>query len=197
MKLPEITREKGLILLAGMLIGAWLGLKLFAPKVQNTVTVKEIIRVDTSYVYVDTSFNARATKDTPIKPKTTKAKDPEKDPQPEKYDSVRTYTGTYQFDYGKFDWSIETGGILSAYSFKPTITIPTVTVDKEKVITHTKTIIQKGLFAGGGINSKADFHIGATYLGEKYLIEYNIVPQTVQTYPITLVHQVGFKYKIF
>lgn len=196
MKLPEITREKGLILLAGMLIGAWLGVKLFAPKVENTVTVKEAIRVDTSYIYVDTSFNAKATKDKPIKPKSTRAKDPEKDPQIEKYDSVRNYTGSYQFDYGKFDWSIETGGVLGAYSFKPILTIPTVTVEKEKTVTETKTIIQKGLFAGAGINSKADFHIGASYLGEKYLIEYNFTPATAR--PISVnIHQVGFKYKIF
>ena len=102
MKLPEITREKILILISGMLLGAWIGLRLFAPKVENTVTVKEVIHVDTFFVHVDTSFNAKATKNTPIKPKTTRPKDPEKDPQPEKYDSIRNYTGTYQFDYGKF-----------------------------------------------------------------------------------------------
>lgn len=184
------------MLLAAALLGGLIALQLFAPKVENKITIKETVRVDTVFIKVDTSFTAKATPGKPIKPEDVRPKNPESDPEPEKYDSVRNYTGTYQFDYGKFDWSIQTGGILNGYTFKPSFTVPAITVQKEKVITETKTIIQKGLFAGGGINSQGNIHAGAAYLGNKFLVEYNFVPLTVQTFP-NGVHQVGFKYKIF
>lgn len=197
MKLPKITQENGLILIILLLLGAWIGLKLFAPKVENTTTIEETTKIDTTLNKVDTSFSAQATPKKPIKPKKVRAKEPEKDPEPEKYDSIRSYNGTYHFDYGKFDWSVQTGGILDSYTFTPSFTIPTVTVEKEKTITQTKTIIQRGIFAGGGMNTNGQFHAGASYLGNKFIIEYNFVPQTVQNFSYGGVHQVGFKYKIF
>lgn len=192
----RINTENGLILLVVLLFGIWIGIKLFAPKVENTVTVKETIRVDTVYVKVDTSFTKTATPEKPINPDSVRPKEPDKDPQPEKYDSVRSYSGTYQFDYGKFDWNIQTGGILNGYTFTPSITVPTIKTERERIVTVTKTIIQKGFFAGGGINSRGNIHAGAAYLGDKFLVEYNFVPLTVQTFSLGT-HQVGLKYKIF
>lgn len=196
MKLPTINRESGLILLVILLLGAWIGVKLFAPKVENTTTIEETTKIDTTFQTIDTTFSERATPKKRIKPKKVRPTEPEKDPEPEKYDSVRTYKGTHHFDYGKFDWSIDTGGTLHGYTFTPTFTIPTVTNEKVKTITQTKTIIQRGLFAGGGINNQGDFHAGATYLGKKFLIEYNYTPSQIQPIPVNI-HQVGFKYKIF
>jgi hypothetical protein len=199
MTLPKLNKENSIIALIILMIGGWIALKLFAPEVENTTTIEETVKVDTSYNKVDTSFFERATPKKPIKPKKVKAKVPEKDPEPEKYDSVRNYVGTYHFDYGKFDWSIDTGGILAGYTFTPSFTIPTVTTEKVKTITQTRTIIQRGVFAGGGMNSQGNFHAGATYLGNKFMIEYNFSPAAgIQNQPITVnVHQVGFKYKIF
>jgi hypothetical protein len=196
MKLPTINKENGLILLVILLLGAWIGVKLFAPKVENTTTIEETTKIDTTINKVDTTFSAQATKKKPFRPKKVRAKEPEKDPEAEKYDSVRSYSGTHHFQYGKFDWNVSTGGVLESFEFRPQFDIPTVTVEKEKTITQTRTIIQRGLFAGGGINNQGYFHAGATYLGKKFLIEYNYTPSQIQPVPVNI-HQVGFKYKIF
>lgn len=196
MKLPVINKEKGLIILVILLFGAWIGVKLFTPVVEDSTTIEETISVDTTFNTVDTSFTEKATKKRRIKPKSTTPTDLEKDPEPEKYDSIRHYAGTYHFDYGKFDWSINTGGVLNGYTFTPIFEIPTVATQKEKTITQTKTIIQRGLFAGAGMNTLSQFHVGATYLGKNFLIEYNFVPKRVQTIQYGGIHQVGFKYKI-
>lgn len=188
----QLNKEKVLILLAGLAMGSWIGVLLFTPKIENTTTTIEKITYDTVWVNVDTVFSQVATKAKPIKPKDTRPKDPDKDPQPEKYDSIRYYSGTNSFEYGKLDWKISTGGVLQSYEFKPQFEIPTVTIEKEKTLTETKTIIQRGLFAGGGMNSRGSFHSGATYLGNNFLIEYNFSPaKQVQT------HQIGFKVKVF
>lgn len=197
MKLPSIlNKENGLILLVILLFGAWVGVKLFTPKEVNETTIETKETIDTVKTKIDTTFAEKATPKKPIKPKKVKAKEPEKDPEPEKYDSIRSYSGTHHFHYGKFDWKVETGGVLTGYEFNPQFEIPTVTVTKEKTITQTRTIIQKGLFAGGGMNSAGQFHAGATYLGNKFLVEYNFTPAGLQPVPVN-VHQVGFKYKIF
>lgn len=196
MKLPKINKENGLLLLVLLLLGAWIGLKLFAPRVENTTTIEETTTVDTTLHKVDTTFAEKATKKRPIRPKKVRPTDTAEDPEPEKYDSVRSYSGTHHFQYGKFDWSLQTGGVLHGFEFTPSFEIPQVNTVKEKTITQTRTIIQKGLFAGGGVNNLGDFHAGATYLGNKFLIEYNFTPATIQPVPVN-VHQVGFKYKIF
>jgi hypothetical protein len=196
MKIPKPSTEKMMILLAILLLGAWIGLKLFAPKVENSTVIAEKTTIDTVKTVVDVVISDKATKRRPIKPKKVKAKDPELDPEPEKYDSIREYAGTNAFQYGKFDWKVRTGGILESYEFNPQFIIPTITVTKEKTITQTRTIIQKGVFAGGGMNSQGTFHAGATYLGNKFLIEYNFTPSGLQPIPAPI-HQVGFKYKIF
>ena len=201
MKLPAINKENGLIVLIIILFGAWIGVKLFAPKVIETTEITETITIDTTLIEVDTTFSEKATKKKPIKPKKVKPRDPEllpnETPETPVYDSIRSYSGTYHFDYGKFDWSIDTRGVLDSYTFNPQFTVPQVTTTKEKTIIQTRTIIQKGVFAGGGMNTAGQFHAGATYLGNKFLIEYNFVPQTVQNISYGGVHQVGFKYKVF
>lgn len=202
MKLPKLNKESGLILLLILLLGAWIGVKLFGPKVENTTTIEEKTTVDTTYQVIDTTFEAKATPKRPFKPWKVKPRETQLEVQvsetPEKpaYDSIRSYTGTYHFDYGKFDWSIDTKGILDSYTFNPQFTVPQINTVKEKTITQTRTIIQRGVFAGGGMNSQGNFHAGATYLGNKFLIEYNFTPAGLQPVPVN-VHQVGFKYKIF
>lgn len=200
MKLPNILNRDNLILLILiLLLGAYVGIKLFAPEVETKTEIKETVKTDTTFHQVDTTFSAKATPKKPIKPKKVKPKDPEKDPEPEKYDSIRSYAGTYHFDYGKFDWSINTGGILDSYTFNPTFTIPTITTEKVKTITQTRTIIQKGVFAGGGMNSAGNFHAGASYLGRNFMVDYHFTPAIAaqpNVVPVN-VHQVGFKYKIF
>lgn len=198
MKLPQINRENGIILLAILLIGAWIGVKVFTPKVINETTIEINETSDTTSIEVDTTFSEKATPRRPIKPITIKPKT-EDSPEPEKYDSIRSYTGSYSFDYGKFDWQIDTGGILEGYEFKPQFEIPVITHTKEKTITQTRTIVQKGVYLGGGFNTAQDYHFGATYLGNKWMIEYNYTPAYgYGTLPNSIqVHQVGFKYKIF
>lgn len=197
-KLPKLNQENGLIILIILLIGAYIGAKLFSPEVVTKTTIEETTTIDTTKVEIDTTFSEKATIRKPIKPIEIKPKT-EESPEPEKYDSTRTYSGTHYFDYGKFDWKINTGGILDSYEFRPQIEVPTVTITKEKTVTQTRTIIQKGLFLGGGLNSQVQYHIGATYLGNKWMIEYNYSPAMrygAINQPIP-VHQVGFKYKIF
>lgn len=189
-------KEDGLIILVFGLLVAYVVIMLCMPLVDNSTTIEEKTTVDTVFIQTDTVFVEKATMEVPIQPKKVEEKTTDS-PEPEKYDSLRTYSGTYVFDQGKFDWKIKTGGILEGYEFKPTFEIPAVTVTKEKTVTHTKTITQKGLFAGGGMNTAGQFHAGATYLGNKFLVEYNFVPLTVQTGAYAPVHQVGFKYKIF
>lgn len=201
MKLPAINKENTVILLIILVLGAYIGIKLFTPKVIETTETTEKITIDTTLITVDTTFSAQAKPKRPIKPNKVKPREPKLElhetPEKPSYDSIRSYTGTYHFDYGKFDWSIDTKGILDSYTFNPQFSVPQVTTTKEKTIIQTRTIIQKGVFAGGGMNTAGQFHAGATYLGNKFLIEYNFVPQTVQTLSYGGVHQVGFKYKIF
>lgn len=200
MRLPKLNRENGLILLIILVLGAYIGIKLFTPKVIETTEITETITSDTTLIEVDTTFSAQANPKLPIKPKKVKPRVPELElhevPEKPAYDSIRSYTGTYHFDYGKFDWSIDTKGILDSYTFNPQFSVPQVTTTKEKTIIQTRTIIQKGVFAGGGMNSAGQFHAGATYLGNKFMIEYNFTPAGLQPVPVN-VHQVGFKYKIF
>lgn len=198
MKLPKINQENGLWILIILLIGSYIGVKVFTPEVVEKTTVSIKDTTDTTYQQIDTVFAQKATPRKRIKPIIVKPKT-EESPEPEKYDSTRSYKGTYHFDYGKFDWKIDTGGILDSYEFKPSFSIPTVTNTREKTITQTRTIIQKGIFVGGGIDSQRDFHVGATYLGKNFLIEYNFNPaQGFGTAPEPIpVHQIGFKYKLF
>ena len=200
MKLPQINRENALILLLILILGAYIGIKLFTPKVIESVEITETITSDTSMIEVDTSFSATSTPKQPIRPKKVKPRNPEPEAHETEdnpvYDSIRSYSGTHYFQYGKFDWSINTKGMLDSYTFNPQFSVPQVNTVKERTITQTRTIIQKGIFAGGGMNSQGQFHAGATYLGNKFLIEYNYTPAGIQPIPIG-VHQVGFKYKIF
>lgn len=200
MTLPKINKENGLILLIIILLGAWIGVKLFTPKVIETTETTETITVDSTQIELDTTFSEKATPKKPIKPKKVKPREQELEihetPEKPVYDSIRSYSGTYVYDYGKFDWTIDTKGMLDSYTFNPQFSVPQVTTVKEKTITQTRTIIQKGVFAGGGMNSQGYFHAGATYLGNKFLIEYNYTPAGLQPVPVG-VHQVGFKYKVF
>jgi hypothetical protein len=199
MTLPKFNKENGILLLIILLIGAWIGTRLFTPKVKNSIVIEEIIKTDTIMNVVDTVFSAQATKKKPFVPKKVQSKKPEQDPEPESYDSIRSYSGSNVFDYGKFDWEISTGGVLESYKFNPQFEIPTITIEKERTITQTRTIIQKGVFVGGGVSTQMDFHFGATYLGDKFMIEYNFIPaQGFNSLPNTVqVHQIGVKYKIF
>jgi hypothetical protein len=201
MTLPKINKENGLIFLIIILLGAWIGIKLFTPKVIETTETTETITTDTTQIEVDTTFSEKAKPKKPIRPKKVKPREKELElhetPEKPAYDSIRSYSGTYTHDYGKFDWTIETKGLLDSYTFNPEFSVPQITTTKEKTITQTRTIIQKGVFAGGGMNTAGQFHAGATYLGNKFMIEYNFVPQTVQNISYGGVHQVGFKYKIF
>src|SRR5690606_33562761 len=49
-------------------------------------------------------------------------------PDPEKYDSIRTYQGFERHLYGRINWKAKTGGYLQHLEINPVLTIPIQTV---------------------------------------------------------------------
>jgi hypothetical protein len=54
------------------------------------------------------------------------------------------------------------------------IPVITNTITNEKTITNT--VIQKGIFVGGGFSNQMDWHVGASYLGNGFLANVNYTP---------------------
>lgn len=159
----------------GILLGFFLGLALISffgnsdPEEKTTITEEVIIhKIDTVYVdrYPEADKSLASS-------------------EPEKYDSLRFYSGRKKFDYGFFDWKIETGGYLNEFMFHPTLLIP----ERKTTETIIRTNYQKGIYLGGGFSSNMGFYLGGSYLGKGWMadVTYN---------PISNYGQVGIKIRI-
>jgi len=111
-------------------------------------------------------------------------------PDPEKYDSIRTYHGSEKHLYGRINWTAITGGYLQHLEINPVLTIPLQTVTNTIEKKTTSIIKPKGLYATGGINSEYKYSVGATYLNDKSLFGYEYTPQLQ-------LHEIKAGFKIF
>jgi hypothetical protein len=162
-------------LFIGILLGFFLGLSMISFFGKNEIQEQKTITEEVIIHKVDTVFIIR-------NPKTVTTL---VSAEPEKYDSLRFYSGRKNFDYGFVDWKIETGGFLNEFMFHPTLLIP------EK--THTETIIrtnyQKGIYLGGGFTSHMGYYVGASYLGKGWMADISYNPTLRQT-------QLGIKIRL-
>jgi hypothetical protein len=149
-------------LMIGLLLGLLIALILFSffwkkPDPETITVTEQIIlhKVDTVYVIK-----------TPNPDKTSPSS------EPERYDSTRFYSGRKIFDYGFFDWKIETGGYLNEFTFQPTLLIP----ERRTSETIIKTNYQQGFFLGGGFSSNMGIYAGASYLGKGYMVDLSYNP---------------------
>jgi hypothetical protein len=165
---------------AGVLIGFFTCKWLFVPKVQTVVEYRETIKTDTVFVPVKefvtvTDIRHRVIRDTVLidtyKPR------------------IQAFSGTFPFTYGNAYLTGEVLGEVLRADLRTDFKMPVITNTITKEKTTTTTIIQKGLFVGGGINSAQEFHVGAAYLGKNFMIGYDFQPG-IQS------HQIGFKHKI-
>ena|SRR5690606_32498472 len=62
----------------------------------------------------------------------------EESPEPEKYDSLRTYKGFELIPFGSISWQATTGGYLKDIRFNPKLDIPVVT----NTITRRETVVR-------------------------------------------------------
>lgn len=103
---------------------------------------------------------------------------------------LNRFSGLEPVLYGDVGYSGLVAGHLLNIDLTTNFRIPEITntIHRET----TKTVIQKakGLYGTGGINSKFNFSVGATYLNDKSLIGYEYQPQIN-------VHSVKVGFKLF
>jgi hypothetical protein len=177
------------ILLVGIVIGFYLYDWFLAPEVKEKIveTIKIETRIDSvpykEIVYVDrVKIVHRHIRDTVFS-------------EPYKL-RINRFSATFPMLYGNAYLSGEVLGEVLNTSLTTDFKLPQITNTITKEKTTTNTIIQKGIFVGGGANSDMQYHVGATYLGNKFLLEYNFQPRqgTDMTIPV---HQAGLKIKLF
>jgi hypothetical protein len=157
---------------AGVILGALLYHFLIAPETESSVETvykteikTEWIKKDTTIFHLKDSLVFRVIE--------TKASD-----KPEKYDSLRTYSGKTDFDFGAVNWTAKTGGELQFLKFNTAFNIPIKTITN--TVEKTTTIVQKpkGLYFTGGVRSDQDFAAGAMYLKNNSVISYDYFLQS-------------------
>lgn len=189
------------ILIIGMILGVIIYLSFFKPDMETKEVKETVSETITEIEQVDTTWKEQATKRKPIQPKKTVAKNPEKEPEPEKYDSVRQYRGTHYFDYGKFDWEVETGGTLLGYTFTPTLNIPTTTTTTTTTTVKTHYVYPKGVYAGLSADSQLNWGVNASYVTKDVLLGYSYRPgpvlQPIGTGQVVPVHEVRAAVNLF
>jgi hypothetical protein len=156
-----------LVLVVGILLGGILTYSLLLPETEIktetvvTQTVKtEFVREPPEIIFLK-SPRALYIKDTVI--------------QESKF-PINQYTGIERTLNGSFTWVAHTSGYLNDLKFRTDFNtkIITNTVDRDR--TTIVTLIQKGLFAGAGIDSNSSFSLGAAYLGNGYMVNVNYIP---------------------
>lgn len=162
-----------------MILGVIVYLAFFKPDMSSTEVTTTKTETVTTIEQIDTTWKEEVTPKKPIRPKKTVAKNPEKEPEPEKYDSVRSYSGTHYFEYGKFDWNVETGGTLLGYTFTPTLNIPTTTTTTTTTSVKTHYIYPKGIYAGLSADSELNWGVNASYVTKDLLVGYSYRPGSV------------------
>jgi hypothetical protein len=103
---------------------------------------------------------------------------------------ISRYSGSEDMTYGKIDWTAETTGKLVNLEFKPILSIP------EKVVTNTiereitRTVFNRGIYAGGMVNEKLKPSISASYIDKSISIDYLYNLNRKE-------HSIGMKLKVF
>jgi len=92
--------------------------------------------------------------------------------------------------YGNISINGEVLGELRYVDISHDFKIPMVTntITKEKTVTNT--VLSKGVYLGGGVNSIMQYNVSASYVDNKYLFQYQYQPQL-------RVHQIGLAKKLF
>lgn len=189
------------VIIISFILGIIVCHKLFHPELKDEVITTTETSTKTTIETVDEEFGERATQTKPIVAKRVFPKNEAKDPEPEKYDSIRQYSGTYSFDYGKFDWEIETGGLLTSYNFKPTLLIPTTETTTNTSTVKRSYVYPKGIYAGVSADSELAWGVNATYVQKDFLVGYSYRPgysfQPLVTNEFKPVHEVRAAINIF
>lgn len=151
-------------------LGFILGLVVFSiflkPQVETRVT--ETIRTETDTVYVTktetivkTQFKYIYERDTVIE-----------DYKPK----IRGFKELYPFTYGNVSISGEVLGELRYMNVNTDFKIPTITNTITKEKTTTNTIIQRGIFLGGGFSDQMAYSVGVAYLGNGFMANLDYTP---------------------
>lgn len=152
---------------AGVILGALLYHFLLAPEFESRVEVLTTTETKIDWVKKDTTIiNYRDS----LVLKIVKT---EASPEPEKYDSIRTYRGSVPSLYGLINWKARTGGELQQIEFNPVFSIPVKTISTTTETKSQKVERPKGLFITGGVRSDQDFAAGALYLRDRSVFSYD------------------------
>ena len=171
-------------LILAAIIGVIIGLLLYdfflVPEVITKVNIVETIKSDTVYVTQRDTIKIRDVKYIY-----------ERDTIIENYQpKIRGFKEFYPTMYGKIWINGEVLGQLRYVDISHHLEIPMVTntITKEKTVTNT--VLSKGVYLGGGVNSIMQYNVSASYVDNKYLFQYQYQPQL-------RVHQIGLAKKIF
>jgi hypothetical protein len=174
-----------LIFVTGFLIGALSTYALFLPEVETVTEVREVHTTKTEYVKTPPEIiflrSPRAVylRDTVIQ---------------ERVYPINRYQGIERTMNGSFTWTAHTSGFLNDINFKTDFQTKVITNTIERDKLTTITVIQKGVFAGGGVASDRTIHVGASYLGKNYIAGVDYSPSISGSQPVW---RVGAKVNIF
>lgn len=96
---------------------------------------------------------------------------------------IQAFRAMFPTSIGNAYLSGEVLGEVLKTSLSTDFKIPVVTNTITNEKTTTKTIIQKGLFLGGGFSNQMDYQLGAAYLGNGFMVnvDYTPKPQYLET----------------
>ncbi len=166
--------------IAGVIIGLLLYDSFLVPEVSTRVEVLETIKSDTVYISHRDTIRIRDVKYIY-----------ERDTIIENYQpKIRGFKEFYPTMYGNISINGEVLGELRYVDVNHDFKIQTVTntITKEKTVTNT--VLSRGLYLGGSINSLMQYSVSASYVDSRYLFQYQYQPQIN-------VHQIGVAKKLF
>lgn len=157
-----------LILAFGVFLGILLCSLLFQNDIEEKTKETRETVTETVYNYIDTTIYHYK-----IVPRYVDIS-----PDPEKYDSVRTYTGKDNFIHGYYDWEIKTGGFLNSFKFNPVMAIPQTTTVTTATKETVMMIYPKGIYLGGSMGTDINFGVNASYVNKDMIVGYGYKPGT-------------------
>jgi hypothetical protein len=164
----------------GIIIGLFLYDWFLVPEVSTRVEIVETIKSDTVYISHRDTIRIRDIKYIY-----------ERDTIIENYQpKIRGFKEFYPTMFGDVWINGEVLGQLRYVDISHDLRIPTVTNVIERNKTVTNTVLSKGLYLGGGVNSLLQYNVSASYVDNKYLFQYQYQPQLN-------VHQIGVAKKLF
>lgn len=169
----NMIRLKDISPIATLILGIVLGLVVYGfflqPEVETKVVIKETFATDTVYVtkkdtvYLDkTKISHEFIRDTVLlegwKPK------------------INRFRAVFPHTYGNAYLSGEVLGEVLNTELTNDFRLPVITNTITKEKNTTNTIIQRGLFVGGGFANTMDYSLGAAYLGNGFLVNVDYTP---------------------